>query len=77
MLVGDYVKYKETSKSGKEYWVSGIIIDVKETQLKYVNLLYYIILTEDGDQITKSGDQIEPDIQMERDVKINRIFKKN
>jgi len=77
---GDYVKWKEKSKSGKEYYDRGMVTDV-DTRLSELNMfgdsegyIRYDILREDGEETTKWQKELEPDIQGERESTLNNFF---
>lgn len=77
---GDYVKWKELSKSKKEYYERGMITDF-DTKICELNMfgnsedyIRYDILRDDGEEINKWQKELEPDVQGERESTLNNLF---
>ena len=78
---GDYVKWKELSKSGLEYYDRGMVTDV-DTRLCELSQVFdasegyirYDILREDGEEINKYQKELETDVQGERESTLNNLF---
>ena len=85
MDIGDCVRILRVSKGGKEYYEHGVILDVDNSLEDMFNKhvrsgetrdsIRYIILTEDNEEIVEYGRDVEADIQTERELKLNRIFR--
>lgn len=77
---GDYVRWLEKSKSGRDYYeygmVTGFDSDMAELELfkSKDDYIRYFILTNEGEELTKFGKDLEPDIQAERNNKLNNLL---
>jgi hypothetical protein len=77
---GDFVKWKEISKGGREYYERGMITDYDDRFAKIAmlgnssNYISYTILTDDGEEVRKNQHELEIDIQAERDSTLNNLF---
>ncbi len=83
--IGDYVKFKETSKGGKEYYVHCVVLSVDESFAELINKfkfsngpynddINYEVQDENVDTYKKPGHELEADIQAEREFKLNEIL---
>ena len=74
--VGDFIKYECISKSGRPYYIHGIILH-KDDSLKRTFSQFesqYTILTEDNDEVNIRESKIEEDKESEREYKLKQFF---